>query len=520
MAKRRISMRKIKEILRLIYGCKISQTKAADVCNVSRATVQDYVRRAKAGNVAMWPLQHPAISDIDLENLLFNDKKNKIKDTLDYQYLVNELRRPNVTMTLLWEEYKQNHSEGYQYAQFCVKLKKYLKTTNYSMRQIHKAGEKLFIDFGDGLNLTDPLTRETKKTQLFVMTWGASNYTFCVAVENQKLENWLNAHVKGLNYFGCCSRAMVPDNLKAGVTRACRYEPDVNPSYKEFAEHYNTTIFPARPLRPKDKAKVETSVKIAKRWILAKLRNHIFTTLIEMNKKIAELLEEFNAKKMQKTKKSRRELFEVLDKPHALPLPTNNFEFAEWRHAKVNINYHILFDKHEYSVPYTFVAKKLDIKATAKIIEIFYQGKRIISHIRSFKQFECTTKIEHMPKSHQKYLEWTPEKILEYATKFGEHVRELTELILISDKFPERAYRSCLGIIRLEQKFDKERLNAACRRALKYNNLSYTGVKNILQNGLDKQKISSEEKVNKIILHDNIRGQKYYSSLTGLEAKI
>jgi transposase len=468
--------------------------------------------RANAAGIT-WPIPQE-MSDVELEKKLYNENKPRAKDKLNFEYLAMELKRPNVTKQLLWEEYKQNNPAGYQYSQFCVLLNDYLRNSNYSMRQIHKAGEKTFIDFGDGLNLVNPATGELTKTQLFVSAWGASNYTYCEAALSQNLENWINLNKNAFEYFGCVSKASVPDNLKSGVNRACRYEPEINPTYAEFAAHYNTVIYPARPVKPKDKAKVENAVLNAKRWILARLRNHIFTSLYDMNKKIAELLEDFNNRKMQKIDKTRRELFEELDKPHALLLPDMPYEFAEWKHAKVNINYHVEYDKHNYSVPYTFIGKTMDIKATAKIIEIFYKGRRIASHVRSYKKNEYTTRKEHRPQAHQKYLEWTPNRILNWASKIGDNVRELTELIMISRKFPEQGYRACLGIIRLESKFGKNRLNSACGRALKYNSLSYKAVCNILKNNLDNQLDFFEVYKTKQINHENIRGNQYYNNNT------
>lgn len=509
MARRRISMRKIKEVLRLVHSLKLSQTQTAKICNTSRSTVQEYLMRANAAGIK-WPIDS-GISDAELEAKLYSETKPKNKDVLDFEYLITELKRPNVTKQLLWEEYKQDNPDGYQYTRFCMLINDYLKTKNYSMRQIHKAGEKTFLDFGDGLNLVDPKTGEISKTQLFVSTWGASNYTYCEAALNQNLATWIQLNKNAFEYFGCVSKASIPDNLKSGVTRACRYEPDINPTYAEFAAHYNTVIYPARPAKPKDKAKVEVSVLIAKRWILAKLRNHIFTSLHDMNKKIAELLEIFNSRKMKKIGKSRRELFEELDKPHALPLPEMPYEFADWKHAKVGINYHIEYDKHFYSTPYTFIGKKLDVKATVNIIEIFYKGNRIASHVRSFRKNGYSTKKKHMPKSHQKYLEWTPQRILNWASKFGENVREVTNRIMFGHKFPEQGFRACLGIIRLERKFGKERLNSACERALKYNSISYKAVCDILKNNLDKQKELFENVKFKKINHENIRGNKYYT---------
>ena len=506
--RRRISMRKIKEVLRLIHHSKVSQSQTAKICSISRATVQEYLMRASAAGIK-WPVSQE-MSDAELEAKLYPESKTKVKDTLDFEYLITELKRPNVTKQLLWEAYKQGNPDGYQYTRFCILINDYLKTKNYSMRQIHKAGEKAFVDFGDGLYIIDINTGELTQTQLFVMTWGASNYSFAKASLGQNLENWINLNTDALIYFGCCPKAIVPDNLKSGVKKACIYEPEINPTYAEFADHYNIVIFPPRPGKPKDKAKVETSVRIAKQWVLARLRNHIFTSLAQMNEKIAELMEDFNNRTMKQNGKTRCELFFELDKPNALPLPEEHFEFAEYKEAKVNIDYHVSFDKHNYSVPYQFVGKKVDIRAAAKTIEVLYKGKRIASHKRSYKKGGYETLKEHMPPSHQKYAEWTPKRIMSWAEKYGSNVRELVELIMLGHIFPEQGYRACLGIIRLANRFTSERLDAACARALKYNALSYKSVKNILVKELDKKnEFSTTSSTPKD--HENIRGAAYYN---------
>jgi len=511
MAKERIGMRKIKEVLRLGYENKVSMRKIALCCNLGIATVLEYFRRFRVSGLP-WPL--PAeISDEVLEYRLFpkNDPKRIAKEPLDYEYLFQEMKKANVTLAILWEEYKQEHPDGYQYSQFCDLYRKYVKSLNYSMRQEHKAGEKTFVDFGEGLNLIDPKTGAPIPTRLFVSVWGASNYAFATAALGEDLSNWIGVNVSALEHYGCRPKAIVPDNLKSAVTRACRYEPELNPTYAEFARHYDLVIFPARPYRAKDKAKVENGVRLAKRWILAKLRNRTFFSLSALNAAIYELLEELNNKIMKRIKKSRKEMFELLDKPNALPLPEKSYEFAEWKTVRVSIDYHVCFDDHFYSVPYTLIHQELEIRATRNIIEVFKKGERACSHQRSCHRNRYTTKVEHMPKSHQQYLEWTPTRILEWAEKFGPAVRELAGKIMASRKFPEQAYRSCLGIIRLEKQYPAERLDRACRRALAYRITTYQGVKNILLKGLDNAADRDQIKSNPI-RHENIRGAGYFAA--------
>ncbi|OPY89339.1 MAG: Integrase core domain protein [Smithella sp. PtaU1.Bin162] len=508
MAQERISMRKIKEVLRLHFEAKISQAKISVVAGISRYTVQQYIIRFLAAGLN-WPSD---LSDGDLERKLFpvNRAKNNRPEP-DYLNLLQEIRKPDATLVVLWEEYKRQYPNGYQYSYFCDLFNAYRGRLNYSMRQEHKAGEKTFIDFGDSpLKIIHPQTGAERSTKIFVCVWGASSYMFAEGCFDEKLATWIKLNINALEYFGCCPRAMVPDNLKSAVSKASRYEPDINPTYAEFAGHYGTVIFPARPYRPKDKSKAENGVKLAKRWILFRLRNVKFYSLAELNIAIGILLKEFNKRIMKKFQKSRRELFELLDKPHALKLPDSPYEFAEWKKAKVQFNYHVGYEGHNYSVPYTFIHKEVDIKAASTLIEIYHHGKRICSHVRNNKAYGYTTVTAHMPQSHQRYLEWTPDRILHYAEKHGPAVKALVQKVMESRKFPEQAYKSCLGIIRLENKYSADRLNLACLRALEYRAYSYNSVVNILQKGLDKQNSLLPAKIH--IHHENIRGANYYSS--------
>jgi len=377
------------------------------------------------------------------------------------------------------------------------------------MHQDHKAGERLFVDFADGLWLRDPAVGIMIPVSLFVAVWGASGYLYARALPGEDLRSWVDVHVKCFDFFGCVPRIEVPDNLKAAIKKACRYEPDINPTFAHLAEHYGLCVLPARPRRPKDKAKVENGVLLAKRWIMARLRNRIFENLADLNEAITALALDFNNRPMKKLGTNRKALFQELDQPAAQALPEHPFEFAEWKTVRVGINYHIEFDKHFYSVPYALIHRHLEVKATSGLVEIYKDGRRIYSHPRSFKEHAYTTCPQHMPPSHQKYLEWTPERILYWAGKHGPSVRELVEKILASRKFPEQAYRSCLGIVRLAQRSGSERLEHACRRALAYSSLNYRSVKNILQKGLDK--ITETPPTQAVIQHENLRGATYYN---------
>ena len=354
------------------------------------------------------------------------------------------------------------------------------------MRQDHRGGEKLFVDYGEGLSLIDPQTHEPIKTQLFVAVWGASNYTYAEATLTQQLPDWIGSHTRAFSYFGGVPKIVVPDCLKSAVSRACRYEPELNPTYADMASHYGICVLPARPARPRDKAKVENGVLIAKRWILAVLRHRTFYSLAEMNGAIGELLERLNNRPLRKLQKSRHQLFSLFDQPNALPLPDKLYEYAEWKVVTVNIDYHIEVDKHYYSVPFRLLREKLDVRLTAHTVEAFQKGQRVATHVRSFVPHHHTTLKEHMPVAHQQYLEWTPSRIISWAEKIGPQTALLVQKIIDTRAYPEHAYRSCLGILRLEKHYSKERLENGCLRALRFGALSFKALNNILENGLDR----------------------------------
>jgi transposase len=507
-------MRKIKEVLRLKHELNKSLREIKDICRIGKTTVEEYLQRAKEANVG-WALASK-MTEEELEKRLFPNKLEKsglkaVKAPIPFQYIFEEIRRPNVTLSVLWEEYIRDNPNGCQYSWFGEQVKNYLGSVNYSMRQEYKAGEKAFLDFGDGINIIDSITGKIIPTEIFVFVWGASKKIYVEAVLNEDKATWISVNINAINYFGCCPKGLVPDNLKAAVTMADRYEPEINRTYEEFAEYYGTAILPARSGKPKDKPLAENGVKLAKRWFLARLRNRIFTSLPELNTAIRALLIIFNSKIMKRIGKSREELFLTLDKPNALPLPEIPYEYAEWKKAKVNINYHISFEKHEYSVPYTYIHREVDIKATAKLIEVYLKGQKLCTHIRSKMVYSYTTLKEHMPPSHQKYIEWTPDRILHWGGKYGPAVKTLVEKIISTRKYPEQAYKRCLGIIRLERHYSAVKLNAACERALRYNVLSYKGVKNILQNGLEAKSEQLPLPSNTIKEHANIRGANYFN---------
>lgn len=511
MAQIRVSMYKLREILRLKYECGMSTRQAGSSCGISHQTVSKYWEQAEKAGVD-WQ-RDKQLSDNELEKRLNGRIRSEVPEKAmpDFEYLFHEQKRPHVTMQLLWQEYKEANPDGYQYSWFSEMYQNWKKKLNISMRQEHKAGEKMFIDYCDGPYITDPETGKKIPTNLFVGVWGASNYTYAEASLSQEKEAWLMSHVRAFEYSECVPHAVVPDNLKSGVSKSCRYEPYINRSYHDMCQHYGTSVIPARPYKARDKAKVEAGVLVAQRWILASLRNRTFYRLSELNQAIKELLEKLNNRQMQKIHCSRKQMFETLDKPAALPLVCQRYEYAEWHKARVNIDYHIEAYSHYYSVPYQLVREQVDVRATEHIIEMFYKGQRVSSHVRSYEKYAFTTKKQHMPEAHRKYLEWTPSRIIQWAAKTGECTKKLVQHIIESKKHPEQAYRSCLGIFRLEKVYPKERIENAARRALTFRTCSYQSMKSILATGLDKQTDSPVE-VNRRIspMHENIRGQEYY----------
>ena len=517
MANRRLPVRKIKEILRLKHACGLSKREIARSCNVSRSTVADYLMRARVAGVN-WP-DAAELTETQLEARLFPTEhlpSSVHRPPPDCEYIYNQLRRyrnVNLTLTQLWLEYREKHPDGYQYTQFCEYYRRWRDKLDYCMRQEHRAGEKVFIDYSDGLVIVDLATGELIPTQLFIAVWGASNYTYAEASLSQTLPNWIGSHVRGFQYFGCVPRMLVPDNLKSGVNDPCFYEPEMNPTYAEMAEHYGCAVLPARPRRPRDKAKVEVGVLIAQRWILAVLRQRTFYSLAELNVAIRECLERLNTRPMRRVGKSRRELFETIDRPHALPLPERPYEYAEWLKAKVNIDYHIEVDHHYYSVPFRLLQQRLDVRLTATTVEAFHKGERVAAHARSYVRGGHTTLKEHMPPEHRKYAEWSPSRFIQWASKTGAATAQLVEKIMAARTYPEQGYRACLGIIRLGQHYEPERVEAAAQRALKFNTCSYKSVRAILAAGLDQQPDAGEQpRQATLLMHGNIRGREYYAT--------
>jgi transposase len=512
MANKRLSMRKIREVLRLSWDKSLSARQVAESCGVARGTVGNIMDRATRAGLS-WPLPDD-LDDAALEHRLFPSTiplEVERRNMPSYEYLQKELTRKHVTLQLLWHEYKEKNPEGYEYSQFCLRYRSWQKTLDVSLRQDYKAGEKLFVDFaGDTIPIHDPKTGAVTPASLYVAALGASNYTYAEAVLAQDLPTWIGLHVRTFEFMDVVPEIVVPDNPKVGVTHPCRYEPDLNPTYQDMAAYYHTAVIPARVRKPKDKAKAEVAVLIAERWIIASLRNHTFFSVGELNSAIKEKLEDLNNKPLQKLKVSRRHLFETIDKPAMKPLPDKRYEYAEWEKHKVNIDYHVEVDHHYYSVPYQLKGETIDARITASMVEIFFKGKRVASHPRSTSPGRHTTLSAHMPESHKRYLEWTPSRIIRWAEKTGPSTASLVTEIMERRPHPEQGFRSALGIIRLGRRYSKERLEAACTRALSMKAYSYRSVESILKNNLDGKELP-ERPSEKCIVHENIRGKGYYT---------
>jgi len=515
MPMERLSMRKIKEVMRLRFEQGLSHRAIGQGCGIGITTVREYIMRAKAAGLS-WPLPEE-MDDGALEGLLFRRSREpgEGKRALPgWSEVHRELRKFGVTLQLLWQEYRAVYPDGYGYSRYCELYRAWRKTLDVTMRFVHKAGEKLFVDYaGPTMEVINPQTGEALEAHVFVAAQGASNYTYVEGAWTEGLRDWIGAHVRAFEYFGGCNAVVVPDNTKAAVTASHRYEPDLNRTYADWAQYYGCAVLPARACKPRDKAKVEAAVQGVERWVMAPLRNRTFFSLAELNQALREQLEAYNSKPFQKLDGSRKSLFLELDKPALRPLPQTRYAFAEWKQATVHIDYHVEVDKHRYSVPYQLVHKKVDVRSTQATVEVFFKGKRVAGHKRSAHKGRFTTLTEHMPKKHRDYAEWTPERLIRWAEKTGAHTTALVENIIASRTHPQQGFRACLGILRLAKPYGQDRLEAACKRALAINSYSYKSVESILKHGLDQKPLPQKQPEPPAIEHTNVRGPEYYQTI-------
>jgi transposase len=475
--------------------------------------VQEYLQRSEAAGL-VWPLPEN-VTDEELEALLFPPVVvlESQRALPDMAYIARELRRKGVTLMLLWEEYRRVHPEGYAYSRYCDLYRDYVSLLDPRMRLVHKAGEKLFVDYaGLTMEVKDRAGGEPRTAQIFVATLGASDYTYVEATWTQTLEDWIASHVRAFEFLGGTPKILVPDNLKSGVTTPHRYEPLLNETYAEMARHYNLAIIPARAARPRDKAKVENHVLNVERRILAPLRDRTFLSLEELNLAIALLLADLNSRPFQQLPGSRRSLFEELEQALLTPLPVESYEFARWKKVRVALDYHVCVEQCYYSVPCNLLKEEVEVRISSRIVEVYFHGRRVASHARSFEPRYTSTTLEHMPKSHQRHLEWTPVTIARWARDNGPSTSEAIESILTSRPHPEQGYRSCLGVMRLAKEFGADRLEAACLRALRIHSPTYKSIASILKNGLDQSNLPAPqpELPQLPVDHTNVRGAAYY----------
>lgn len=506
-------MRKIREILRLYHELGLSHRQIAESLQTAHSTVGDVIRRA-AGVGLGWPVPDSMTWD-DVERLLYpgNTDKPKARPLPKWEKVHRELKsKKSVTLQLLWCEYKEANPDGLQYSQFCVHYREWVRKLDVVMRQTHRAGEKMFVDFaGETVPIVDPASGEVKQAYVYVAVLGASNYTYAEATMTQDLRSWVSLTSNALEFFNGSAGIWVPDNLKTGVTTACRYEPDINATYSEMAEYYGAVVIPARPRKPRDKAKVEKGVQVVEGWILAAIRNITFFGVHQLNSVISEKLEVLNNKPFQKLDGTRRTVYEQIDRPALRPLPQTHYVFAEWKKANVNIDHHIAVDHNLYSVPHSLIGRELDVRLTARIVEVFNRGQRVAVHQRAIGRGKVATEPSHRPASHQKHLEWTPERMIRWAGTIGPNTGELVKTILERRPHPEQGYRSCLGIIRLTKAYSPERVESAAARALALGGISYKSVNSILRNGLDQTPLPEQAPPEALPAHANVRGPGYFS---------
>jgi len=514
----RRTMRKIIEVLRLKFEAGLSHERIAAATKVSKGAVTKYVQRARAAGLG-WPL--PAeLDEARLEALLFPHAAPVLERYAapDFGHLHQELKKKGVTLQLLWEEYAAAHAgQAYRYSQFCLLYHRFAQSLKRSMRQVHRAGDKLFIDYsGDTVPIINAGSGEIRRAEIFVAVLGASSYTYAEAAWSQQLPDWIAAHVRCFEFMDSVPALLVPDNLKSAIKLACRYEPDATSTYEDLARHYATAILPARPFHPRDKPAVEAGVLLVQRWILARLRHRQFFALDELNAAIRELLVALNNRPFQKLEGCRRSVFETIDRPAMKPLPLTRYEFAEWKKATVGIDYHVDVAGHYYSVPHSLVRQQIEARSTAATVECFFKGNRVAAHARSSLRGRHTTVAEHMPESHRKHMQWTPGRLLNWALAIGPGTRDVVKWQLENRPHPEQGYRACLGLLNLAKQFTEARLEAACRRALAIGAPNRKSIKSILEAKLDlhPELFAATDHTPTPPQHGNVRGADYFRSTT------
>jgi transposase len=514
---RRLPMRQIKEVLRLHHEAHLSERQIARACQISRSTVQRYLERATAAQLR-WPLPPDAADETQLEHLLFPPPPagpQPPKAQPDFAKLHQELKADkNVTLQLLWQEFIEQHPDGPHYSWFCQQYRAWARHLDVVLRQDHRAGEKVFVDHaGDEIAVIDAATGQSRTAYIFVAVLGASNYTYAEATWTRSLPDWIGSHTRMLEFFGGTTRLVVPDQWKAGVNKPCFWDPELNRTYQDWATHYGVAIVPARPGRARDKAKVEQGVLVVQRWILAALRKRRFFSLAQLNEAIGALLARLNQRPFRKLPGTRRERFVQIDRPALQPLPAQRFVFAEWKKARPGLDYHVELDGHHYSVPYQLAQQVVELRYTGTTVEVLHRGKRVASHVRSQQRPGATTELSHQPKSHQRYREWTPPRLLEWAGAVGPFTQRLVEAMLTRQPHPEAGFRAAMGLHKLASQYGQPRLEAAGERAVRYKLYRLDNIRSILATRLDEQPLPQLVTcAAEPILHDNLRGAGYFSA--------
>jgi transposase len=504
-------MRRIREALRLHLQAGLSYNEVGRALKLSKSVVGKYVSLARVAGVD-WATAH-SLSDEELQARLYRPALPRGSHQLapDFAVVHQELKRAGVTLMLLWEEYATGNPNAYKYTSFCIKYAEFAKRQQRSMRQVHLAGEKLFVDYaGSTVPITCATTAEITQAQIFVATLGASSYTFACATPRQTTADWIGAQVLALEFFGGAPKLIVPDQARALIKTPDRYDPEPNRTYEEFAKHYGCAVLAARPGHPQDKPKVEAAVLLVQRWILARLRHRRFFSLGELNQAIALLLVDLNQRPFKKLPGCRRSAFESLDAPALMPLPSERFALSRWKVAKVNIDYHVEFEGHCYSVPHRLVGAKIDVRVTGQLLECFASNQRVAGHALSSLRGGFTTAPEHMPASHRAHLQWTPGKLIAWGLSLGVSTAAVVTWQLERRPHPEQGYRACLGLLALVRRYSAPRLEAACTRAMAIRAPNLRSVTNILKCGLDRQPSLFAAPDNPVINHDNLRGPDYY----------
>jgi transposase len=525
MPRERLSMRKLTEILRL-DASGLSARQIAASCGIARSTVSEYLERMHVAGLS-WPLA-PELNDEELNQRLFDGKRpTRSRDVQrpasDWSAIHSELKKKGVTLKLLWQEYIRDNQDGYRYSQFCEHYRRWSGGLDVCMRQTYRAGERVFVDFsGLTMPLQNPQSGNVHDAEIFVAALGASHYLYAEACMSQRLEEWIQAHVNLYEYLDGVPELTVSDNLKSAVSKACRYDPDINPTYQDMATHYGTAVLPTRPRHPRDNAKAESAVRAIQYEVLAPLRHQSFFSLAELNRAIRERLVQLNSRLLQKMDVSRYDLYVRHDKPTLKPLPQIRYEFAQFHKARVNIDYHIEVCGHYYSVPYELRGQQMDVRTTLRVVEVLHNGRRVASHARDDSKGKHTTLSEHMPKSHREHLAWTPSRIINWAGSIGPHCAKSVETIIAQRAHPEQGYRAALGIIRLAKSYPQERVEAACRRALALGVCRYQSIRSILKNRKDQEPLPGEVEAQGVCreVHQNIRGSQYYTTLETTEERM